>query len=105
MVLKEYMKVLSDAGILEKTFFIVGLGPFTSAKNAKWMNNNLFGVDVPDQIIKRLEQAKDQKEESKKICLELIQVFREIKGVHGVHLMGHKKEQVISEIINESKKN
>ena len=68
------------------------------------MNENLFGVYVPDQIIKRLEGAENQKEESKKICLELIESFRDIKGVNGVHLMGHKKEEVISEIIKESKK-
>ena len=103
-VLSEYMKILGDKGILEKTNFIIGLGPFASAKSAKWMNENLFGVDVPDQIIKRLEGAENQKEESKKICLELIESFRGIKGVNGVHLMGHKKEQVISEIIKESKK-
>ena len=103
-VLSEYMKILGDKGILEKTNFIIGLGPFASAKSAKWMNENLFGVDVPDQIIKRLEGAENQKEESKKICLELIESFREIKGVNGVHLMGHKKEEVISEIIKESKK-
>ena len=99
----DYMKVLDDVGILEKTYFLIGLGPFASAKSAKWMNDNLFGVDVPDEIIKRLEQAKDQKEESKKICLELIQIFREIKGVKGIHLMGHKKEELIAEIIKESK--
>ena len=103
-VLSEYMKVLDDKGVLEKTNFIIGLGPFASAKSAKWMNENLFGVDVPDQIIKRLEGAENQKEESKKICLELIESFRGIKGVKGVHLMGHKKEEVISEIIKESKK-
>ena len=103
-VLNEYMKVLGDEGILEKTNFIIGIGPFASAKSARWMNENLFGVDVPDQIIKRLEGAENQKEESKKICLELIESFREIKGVNGVHLMGHKKEEVISEIIKESKK-
>jgi len=103
-LLNEYMKVLGDEGILEKTNFIIGLGPFASAKSARWMNENLFGVDVPDQIIKRLEGAKDQKEESKKICIELIDNFRNIQGVKGVHLMGHKKEEVISEIIKESKK-
>jgi len=103
-VLSEYMKVLGDEGILEKTNFIIGIGPFASAKSAKWMNENLFGVDVPDQIIKRLEGAEDQKEESKKICIELIDNFRNIHGVKGVHLMGHKKEEVISEIIKESKK-
>jgi len=103
-LLNEYMKVLGDKGILEKTNFIIGLGPFASAKSARWMNENLFGVDVPDQIIKRLEGAKDQKEESKKICIELIDNFRNIQGVKGVHLMGHRKEEVISEIIKESKK-
>ena len=97
------MKVLEDAGILEKTSFIIGLGPFASAKSAKWMNKNLYGVDIPNKIIERLEQSKDSKEESKKICLELIQMFREIKGVQGIHLMGHKKEYEIAEIIKESK--
>ena len=60
-ILNEYMKVLGEAGILEKTNFIIGLGPFASAKSAKWMNDNLFGVDVPDQIIKRLERCKRPK--------------------------------------------
>ena len=101
--LKNYMKVLEDSGILEKTYFLIGLGPFASAKSAKWMNDNLFGVDVPDEIVKRLEHAENAKDESKKICLELIEEFKEIKGVNGVHLMGHKKEAVISEIIKESK--
>ncbi len=103
-ILSKYMKVLGNEGILEKTNFIIGIGPFASAKNAKWMNENLFGVVVPDQIIKRLEGAEDQKEESKKICIELIEAFRDIQGVKGVHLMGHKKDQVITELIKESKK-
>ena len=103
-LLSDYMKILEDDGILEKTNFIIGIGPFASAKSAKWMNENLFGVDVPEKIIKRLEGSQDQKEESKRICVELIESFRNINGVKGVHLMGHKKEQVISEIINESKK-
>ena len=36
-VLSEYMKVLGDKGILEKTNFIIGIGPFASAKSAKWI--------------------------------------------------------------------
>ncbi len=104
ILLKEYMKVLEDAGILEKTFFIIGLGPFASAKSAKWMNDNLFGVDVPGQVIKRLEQALDAKEESMNICQELISKFKDIKGVKGIHLMGHNKEEEIAKIIQEARK-
>ena len=79
ILLEEYMKVLEDSGILEKTFFIIGLGPFASARSAKWMNDNLLGVDVPDQIIKRLEQAKDAKKESNNIYKELINKFKKLK--------------------------
>ena len=64
----------------------------------------LLSSEAIAKIIKRLEGSQDQKEESKRICVELIEAFRNINGVKGVHLMGHKKEQVISEIINESKK-
>ena len=60
------MKVLGDEGILEKTNFIIGIGPFASAKSAKWMNENLFGVDVPDQIIKRLEDCRKIKKKKVK---------------------------------------
>ena len=67
--LEEYMKVLEDNGILEKTSFLIGLGPFASAKSAKWMNDNLYGVDVPEEIIKRLEQSKDQRKKVKKFVL------------------------------------
>ena len=103
-ILQEYMTILEDSGVLEKSFFIIGLGPFMSAKSAKWMNDNLFGVNVPENIIKRLEQASDARQESKKICQELINKFKDIKGVKGIHLMGHNKEEEISEIIQEAKK-
>jgi len=86
-----------DRGILGVDIFqiLVGIGIFLIFL--------IFRGIISKVIIKRLEQAKDQKEESKKICLELIQIFREIKGVKGIHLMGHKKEEVIAEIIKESK--
>ena len=103
-ILQEYMTILEDSGVLEKSFFIIGLGPFMSAKSAKWMNDNWFGVNVPENIIKRLEQASDARQESKKICQELINKFKDIKGVKGIHLMGHNKEEEISEIIQEVKK-
>jgi len=38
------------------------------------------------------------------ICQELINKFKEIKGVKGIHLMGHNKEEEIAEIIQEARK-
>jgi methylenetetrahydrofolate reductase (NADPH) len=51
------------------------------------MNENLFGVHVPEAIIARLDAAKDQAEEGRRVCVELIQGLREIRGVAGAHVM------------------
>ena len=51
------------------------------------------------EVIARIEGAKDQKLEGKKICIELIQQIREIEGVAGVHVMAYRQEELVSEII------
>ncbi len=96
--LKRYMARLVDAGIPERAYFIVGLGPLASARSAKWMNDNLFGVRVPDAVIERLEGAADQQAEGVAVCTELLERLQEIEGVHGAHLMGPRQESVIAEI-------
>ena len=59
---------------------------------------------LSNYVIKRLDDAKDEKLEGKKICIELLQQFREIKGISGAHLMGPRQEQNISEIVKEEQK-
>ena len=86
-VLGRYLRVLDDFGILEKASFIIGVGPIASVRSAKWMNDNLFGVTVPDETINRLDNAKDEGAEGLKICVELIQAYQEMPGVSGVHMM------------------
>jgi methylenetetrahydrofolate reductase (NADPH) len=51
------------------------------------MRDNLFGVNVPDAIIDRLEKAQDAKAEGVRICAELMAELAETPGVAGVHLM------------------
>lgn len=101
-LLRRYLAALAGHGILEQVFVIVGIGPMPSAKFARWMNANLFGVHVPETIIRRLEQAPRPEAEGRRICVELLQELAEIKGVAGAHLMGPKQEQAIAEVIAES---
>ena len=80
---------LGDAAVEIEAFhrMMIGIGPLASARSARWMRDNLFGVIVPDEIIERLEQAADAKAEGGRICAELMQQLNEIPGVAGVHLM------------------
>lgn len=86
-IVKAYISALSDHGLTERLYILLGTGPLASAKSARWMNANLFGVAVPEALIERLERADDPKEEGRKHCVDLVNALREINGVHGVHLM------------------
>ena len=86
-VVRAYIGRLRDEGITDRLGVIIGVGPIRSAKSARWMNENLFGVHVPDATIQRLESAKDQAAEGRAICAELIAGLREIRGVAGAHVM------------------
>ncbi|MDP6175034.1 MAG: methylenetetrahydrofolate reductase, partial [Rhodospirillales bacterium] len=98
-ILTRYMARLVDAGITERLSFIMGMGPMASAKSARWMRDNLWGVIIPDHLIERLERAEDQKAEGHKICVELIQQLAEIEGVAGTHVMAIRQEAAIPGIL------
>jgi methylenetetrahydrofolate reductase (NADPH) len=91
-MLRRYMARVAEHGIPEKVFILVGIGPLASAKQARWMHENLWGVSIPEPIIKRLDGAADQKSEGRKICAELIQELATIPGVAGAHLMAPRQE-------------
>jgi len=101
--MRRYMARLRDEGISEKAYYIAGLGPVLSAKSARWMNDNLFGVHVPEEVISRLEGADNQRKEGIAICVELLEQLRDIDGISGVHLMGPKQEETIVEILSKSR--
>ncbi|MFV0297333.1 MAG: methylenetetrahydrofolate reductase, partial [Hyphomicrobiaceae bacterium] len=96
------MQKARDLGHTEKVFVLCGVGPLPSAKTARWMRSNVPGVHIPDDIIKRLEGAQDQKAEGKKICIDIINEVKEIPGVSGIHVMAYRLEEFVAEIVSDS---
>jgi methylenetetrahydrofolate reductase (NADPH) len=96
-----FMKTVTDMGLHERVFILVGVGPLRSAKVAEWMRANVPGVFIPEEIIRRLKGAppKGQREEGKRICIEIIEQVRQIQGVSGVHVMAYRQEELVAEII------
>ena len=101
-LLRDYMKHIVDAGLSEKLFFIVGIGPLRSDKSAKWMRDKLFGTVIPDNIMQRMERSENQIEEGTAICAELINQFEEIDGVHGAHLMAPRNLSAIAPTVKKA---
>jgi methylenetetrahydrofolate reductase (NADPH) len=84
---RRYFRKLAEHGITERLRFIVGLGPLLSAKQARFMNDKLFGVSIPPNIIDRIEKAADQRAEGQAICVELMHALKAVPGISGIHLM------------------
>ncbi|MHB1253258.1 MAG: methylenetetrahydrofolate reductase [Candidatus Humimicrobiaceae bacterium] len=101
---KEWIKRAADQGLTEKAYILGGVTPLKSAGMARYMNSKVAGMDVPDEIIKRMDgTAKDKQiEEGLKICMEIIEQLREIDGVSGVHIMAIGWEEVVARIVKEA---
>lgn len=98
----EYMKRVCDMGLDEKVHIMAGVIPIRSVGMARYMKDYVSGVIVPDEVISRMKQAEDAKEEGVKIILEIIEQIKEIPGVHGIHIMAVGWEDIVAEMVKKA---
>ena len=98
------MEMARDRGLTEKVFILGGVTPLKSVGMAKYMKNRVSGMDIPDEVINRMEKVpkEKQKEEGINICVETIQRLKEIDGVKGVHIMAIEWEDAVGEIVEKA---
>ncbi len=97
---REFVRRALDMGLLENVFLLAGLTPLKSVGMARYLQKDVPGMEVPDEILQRLEGVPKEKvadEGIRNVC-EQIAEFREMKGVSGVHLMAIGWEQMVPEI-------
>lgn len=98
---EKWIKIANDRGLTEKIFILAGVTPMKSAGMARYMKNRVPGMDVPDEVVKRLSDTPKEKQadEGIKICIETIQRLKEVKGVAGFHVMAIEWEEKVPEIV------
>lgn len=99
-IARAYISALTDHGLTERLSILLGTGPLASARSARWMNDNLFGVSVPEPVIERLERSADPKREGLELCQALIGQLRELPGLAGVHLMAPGNLGALPELLD-----
>lgn len=97
---RRWISIANDMGLTDKVFILPGVTPMKSIGMAKYMKAKVPGMDVPDDIIKRLQGVDKKKvaDEGIKIACEQIEEFKTMKGVAGVHLMPIEWEHMVPEI-------
>ncbi|UCB42316.1 MAG: methylenetetrahydrofolate reductase [Dehalococcoidales bacterium] len=96
---RKWMEMVRDRGLDEQVHILAGVIPIRSVGMARYMRDYVAGVSVPDEIIKRMEEAEDAKVEGVRIPLEIIEQLKEIPGVHGIHIMAVGWEDIVPEIV------
>lgn len=95
----EAVRRAEDMGLAEKTAILAGIIVPRSAGMLRYMNNNVPGIEVPDELIARMKDASDPAEEGFKITLELIDAARNLSGIKGVHLQAIEAEGLLPDVI------
>lgn len=98
---KRWMQGIVDRGLDQKVYILAGLTPMKSVGMAKYMKNRVPGMDVPDEVIKRMSGVPKEKQaaEGINICIEQIRELKEVKGVRGFHIMAIEWEEKVPEIV------
>lgn len=100
---KRFMEMVRERGLDKRVHILAGVIPMKSAAMARYMRDYVSGVEVPDELVRRMEDAKDAKQEGLRICLEIIEQLVEIPGVHGIHIMAVGWEEIVPTIVQEAK--
>jgi 5,10-methylenetetrahydrofolate reductase len=83
-----------------KTKIMAGIVLLKSAGMAKYMNKNVAGVFVPDDLIKEMEETKDKTAQSVGIASRLI---KELKPMcDGIHIMPIGWDKVVPKVLDAS---
>ena len=99
-IIKKYSDKLSEHDIFKNSKILIGMGPLRSAKQANWMRNNLWGVNISDDILYKLENSSNPEQTGEEICIELIESIMHLPCIDGVHLMGPNCEKGAARIIS-----
>lgn len=96
---EKWMEKVRELGLHKKVHIMGGVTPIKSIGAARYMQKNVAGMIVPDELIDRLRGAEKKQKEGLNICIETIQRLKEIEGVAGVHVMAIAWEEVVPEIV------
>jgi methylenetetrahydrofolate reductase (NADPH) len=101
---EKWMEGVRNRGLHEKVSILAGVTPLKSAGMAKYMKNKVPGMDVPDELVKRMAGVpkEAQPDEGIQICVETMQRLKDVEGVRGFHIMAIEWEEKVPEIVEQA---
>jgi methylenetetrahydrofolate reductase (NADPH) len=101
----DWLEALDKRNLVGKVHILAGLTPLKSARAAQFMANEVPGVVIPDQIVKRMTGAGEkeaQQETGFQIAVEILEKLKGTPGISGTHIMAVHWESIIPRLVGET---
>jgi methylenetetrahydrofolate reductase (NADPH) len=101
----EWLEALDRRNLLDKVYILAGLVPLKSAGAAHFMADEVPGVFIPPDIVRRMGEAGDkngQQEEGVAIALEMIERLKSTPHISGMHVMAVHWEEIVPKLVEQS---
>ncbi len=97
-----WMAQVRDLGLHERCAILAGVGAVRSLRALDFMRDKVPGVQVPDEVYRRLRAvpADQAGAEGTRLAAEIVEQVREIPGVAGVHLLVAGNERAVPGILD-----
>jgi len=96
---ERWMEKVREMGLHKKAYIMGGVIPIKSVSACRFMQNNIPGMLLPEELVDRIKGSQDKKKEGIRIAVETIQRLKETEGVAGVHIMAIGWEEAMLEIV------
>jgi methylenetetrahydrofolate reductase (NADPH) len=97
-----WMDKVREQGLHDKAHILASVLPIKSVEMARRMRSGVPGMRLPDELVERIERAADAKAEGVSICVEMIEQFKRVPGVHGIHIMAVAGEDAVPGIVKKA---
>jgi methylenetetrahydrofolate reductase (NADPH) len=99
-----FMARAADLGLLDHVWVLAGVFVPRTAKGTWYLRDQVPGIDVPDDVVRRMDGVPPdrQRDEGIRLALEVIEQVRSISGVNGIHVMSIRNEDAIVQVIEQA---
>lgn len=95
---KEFLDKFNHSNV----FILAGILPLKSAKMARFMNEKVPGINVPESLIKEIEESSEPEKTGIEQAARIIKEIKEKKLCSGVHIMAINAEEKVPEIFKKA---
>ncbi len=99
--LEKFCKGIVDLGLNKLVAIIPTIVLIKGVRPLKFMNEKVPGIDVPAEVINRVEKSTDQAEEAYKQTLEFAQHALSLSGVRGLHVTDFRHDDTLDRLMHD----